>query len=201
MCLLPAMNIMASAKTKARSLQIINSTMAQTSILLPTMNIIASAKTEEQSLQIINSTVAQSFILLADLKAGRFWQWRFNSGRFLTPPRQEQIITSIKYLVETAAEDRSEQKQADLTIDSSGCKVLGAHHQDYSTYNVNDSCCQVIPRSSTNLYSYTCYFFVAYLHLSLVLLVETLSILHEKLEPKVIVATSINPELVRANMA
>ncbi|KAJ4867129.1 Uncharacterized protein Rs2_16292 [Raphanus sativus] len=150
MCLLPAMNIMASAKTKARSLQIINSTMAQTSILLPTMNIIASAKTEEQSLQIINSTVAQSFILLADLKAGRFWQWRFNSGRFLTPPRQEQIITSIKYLVETAAEDRSEQKQADLTIDSS------------------------------------------------VLLVETLSILHEKLEPKVIVATSINPELVRA---
>lgn len=79
----------------------------------------------------------------------------------------------------------------------SGCKVLGAHHQDYSTYNVNDSCCQVIPRSSTNLYSYTCYFFVAYLHLSLVLLVETLSILHEKLEPKVIVATSINPELVR----
>lgn len=41
-------------------------------------------------------------------------------------------------------------------------------------------------------------FFVAYLHLSLVLLVETLSFLHEKLEPKVIVATSINPELVRA---
>ncbi|KAJ4908565.1 Uncharacterized protein Rs2_12223 [Raphanus sativus] len=150
--------------------------MAQTSILLPTMNIIASAKTEAQSLQIINSTMAQSFILLADLKAGRFCQWRFNSGRFLTPPRREQIITSIKYLVvfvyfrKRNCSRRSFQTEADLTIDSSGCKVLGAHHQDYSTYNVNDS----------------------------LLLVETLSFLHEKLEPKVIVATSINPELVRA---
>ncbi|KAJ4911529.1 Uncharacterized protein Rs2_06150 [Raphanus sativus] len=37
---------------------------------------------------------------------------------------------------------RSFRTEADLTIDSSGCKVLGAHHQDYSTYNVNDSCCQ-----------------------------------------------------------
>ncbi|CAG7894707.1 unnamed protein product [Brassica rapa] len=59
---------------------------------------------------------------------------RFNTGRFLTPPRQEQIISCIWYgrisflhylFGETAAEDRSKHKLISHN-DSSGfdCFVL-----------------------------------------------------------------------------
>ncbi|KAF3545525.1 hypothetical protein DY000_02003983 [Brassica cretica] len=54
---------------------------------------------------------------------------RFNTGTFLTPPRQEQFISCIWYLVGTAAEDRSKQKlisHNDSSGDDSGTKCISS---------------------------------------------------------------------------
>ncbi|CAN6898949.1 unnamed protein product [Brassica oleracea] len=79
--------------------------------LLPTMNSIKSAKTKSTipaKHQLNNGEIlhhARRFESLPVLAVVRF-----NTGTFLTPPRQEQFISCILYLVGTAAEDRSKQK-------------------------------------------------------------------------------------------
>ncbi|KAH0870330.1 LOW QUALITY PROTEIN: hypothetical protein HID58_077352 [Brassica napus] len=79
--------------------------------LLPTMNSIKSAKTKSTipaKHQLNNGEIlhpARRFESLPVLAVVSF-----NTGKFLTPPRQEKFISCIWYLVGTAAEDRSKQK-------------------------------------------------------------------------------------------